>query len=175
MDDTIRIPLNHRKYAVIDAEDALRIAPYRWHAQCRDGIWFAARGEWVGQGAGASVRTVWMHRVILDAPPGVGVTHRNGDGLDNRKTNLRLCTRQQRGAKRRRNRNNTSGYRGVSYDAHSGRWKGVLRHGGRYLSLGYFATPEEAARAYDAAAREAFGEFAYRNIPADGDESARDV
>ncbi len=165
MSDAIRIPLNHRKYALIDAEDASRVAPYRWYASYDGDRWVAARGERIGHGAGTSVRTVYMHRAILDAPPELGVTFLNGDTLDNRKENLRMSTPAERGAKRRRNRNNTSGYRGVSFDTHSGLWRAVVRHSGVYVSAGYFRTPEEAARAYDAKASELFGAFAYRNLP----------
>jgi AP2 domain/HNH endonuclease len=167
MSEGIRIPLNHRKHALIDAEDAPLITPYRWYASYDGERWIAARGERLGHGVGAPVRTIYLHRVLIDAPPEMGVTHLNGDTLDNRNANLRLCTRSERGAKRRRNLNNTSGYRGVSYDAHSGLWRAVVRSHGLYVSAGYFKTPEEAARAYDTTASELFGEFAYRNLPLD--------
>ncbi len=165
MSDAIRLPLNHGKYALIDAEDAPRVAPYRWYASYDGDRWVAARGERVGHGAGAPVRTVYLHRAILDAPPELDVTYLNGDTLDNRKANLRLSARSERGARRRRNRNNTSGYRGVSFDTHAGLWRAVVRHRGVYVSVGYFRTPKEAARAYDAKASDLFGASAYRNMP----------
>jgi len=159
--------LNHGKFALIDAEDLPRVAPYRWHAthDADTGRWYAERGERLGKGKGARVRTVRMHRAILDAPPGMEVRHRNGDGLDNRKANLVLCTRAQRNTTNRLFRSNTSGYRGVSWFAPAGRWRAKLRHGGTQLHLGYYATAEEGARAYDAKAAELFGVYAYQNFP----------
>jgi hypothetical protein len=171
MTDVIRIPLNHGKYALIDAEDAPFIAPYRWYASYDGERWVAARGERIGHGRRAPVRTIYMHRAILAAPPEMGGTFLNGDTLDNRKANLRLSTRSERGARRRRNKNNTSGYRGVSFDTHSGRWRAVVRCGGVYVSAGYFRTPDEAAHAYDNKARELFGSVAYQNMPGNNSES----
>jgi hypothetical protein len=172
--DAVRIPLNHGKVALIDAEDLPRVAPYRWHASYdgRSDRWYAVRGERLGTGEGARVRTVRMHRAILDAPPGMEVRHGNGDGLDNRRANLRLMTRTQRNAQRGMFRTNTSGYRGVSWFAPLGRWRAKLRYGGTQLHLGYHATAEAAARAYDAKAAELYGVQAYRNFPDGADNES---
>jgi len=166
--ETVCIPLNQGKRAVIDADDLPRIVPYHWFAyHVRQGDrWLAARTERSGDGKHAPVRTIWMHRVILDAPTGVDVTHLNGDGLDNRKRNLRTVTVVEKGARGRLRRTNTSGYRGVSRHAQSGKWRAMLQHRGAKLHLGVFATREEAARAYDAKALALYGELAILNFPA---------
>lgn len=101
----------------------------------------------------------------MNAPPGLEVDHINGDRLDNRRENLRLCTRRQntRNAKAR----SACGYRGVSHDR--GRWRSRIHHVGvgALVSLGSFDTPEEAARAFDRAARRLHGAFARLNFDHD--------
>ena len=105
-----------------------------------------------------------MHRVILDAPTGVPVHRRNELRLDNRRANLRLATLSQSRADARLRSDNTSGYRGVTRSRRDGRWQAQIQVAGKRHFLGYFSYKEEAAQAYDAAAREAFGEFARLNI-----------
>ena len=87
------------------------------------------------------------------------IDHRDGDGTNNRWTNLRQATPSQNTANSRRPRHNTSGYKGVSLRT-SGRWRAVVCNKGRLISLGTFATPEAAHAAYAATARKLFGEFA---------------
>lgn len=86
------------------------------------------------------------------------IDHRDGDGTNNRWTNLRRATPSQNTANSRRPRSNTSGYKGVS--PHRKRWRAMICNQGRWVSLGIFATPEAAHAAYLAAARKLFGEFA---------------
>jgi len=105
-----------------------------------------------------------MHRVILDAPPAVEVDHINRNGLDNRRANLRLATRAENTRNAKLSRRNTSGFRGVSFDHFSGRWLAIVKSDGKTYRLGAFATPEEAAFAYDFAAAALHGEFASTNF-----------
>ena len=104
-----------------------------------------------------------MHRVILNAPPGREVDHINRNGLDNRRSNLRLATHAQNEA----NKPPRGEYKGAYWCKKSGRWRASIRVDGRLRHMGRFATREEAARVYDDAALEAFGEFAYLNFPRD--------
>ena len=104
--------------------------------------------------------SVQMHQVVAGY---TFVDHVNGDGLDNRRTNLRPADHSLNGANRRLGSNNTSGYKGVS--RHKTRWQAVLRAKGQRYYLGSYATAEQAARAYDAAAAEHFGPYARLNFP----------
>jgi HNH endonuclease len=88
------------------------------------------------------------------------VDHRDGDPINNRWDNLRLATRSQNSANRRRNRNNRSGFKGVIWDRRHGGWLARIGKDGRTYYLGRYATAEEAHAAYVAKARELFGEFA---------------
>ena len=91
--------------------------------------------------------------------------HRNGNGLDNQRRNLRPATRAQNNANARRRTDNTSGFKGVSWNKRYSRWYARIHTDGRYRFLGSFTDPEAAARVYDAAAAELFGEFARPNFP----------
>ena len=106
---------------------------------------------------------IMLHRALLNAPTGVFVDHRNGNTLDNRRINLRTCTHAE-------NNRNSRGFgrwmKGVSLDARmaSRPWRAGIKYEGRQITIGYFATEIEAALAYDAKARELFGEFARLNF-----------
>jgi hypothetical protein len=114
-----------------------------------------------------------MHRLIWQRaygpiPDGYRVDHiQHGEfgGLDNRRSNLRLATPRGNSANGRMRANNTSGYRGIHWVARASKWHATIRNiAGKKVHLGYFVTPEEAARAYDAAALEVYGEFASLNF-----------
>ena len=102
-----------------------------------------------------------MHREMLSPPPGMDVDHINGNPLDNRRANLRVCTRSENNGNLRRPRHNTSGFKGVCWEKWSGKWKATIKVKGKSRSLGRFLTPEDAHGAYCAAARAVWGEFAY--------------
>src|SRR5262245_20120322 len=148
----IEVPLTHGKVALIDDEDAERVLLYKWHAvQCKSGNWYARHTKYLGNRRYERTR---MHRLILNAPAGMDVDHKNGNGLDNRRDNLRLATDRQNALNQRRRSDNTSGYMGV---VRSGkRWLAQIHVGDKSIVLGRFHEPEDAARAYDSAAREHF-------------------
>ena len=103
-----------------------------------------------------------LARLIMDAPNECVVDHINGNPLDNRRANLRLCTQ----AENNLNRGATKGsFKGVWIDKRYGSWIAQIGHNGKRRHLGSFATPEDAARAYDTAARELHGNFAHLNFP----------
>lgn len=106
----------------------------------------------------------YLHRLLLNPPKGLVVDHRNHNGLDNRRANLRLCTRQENTANQaKRSREASSRFKGVNCRT-PGRWIAQIAVKQQRKYLGTFATEEDAARAYDRAAREHFGEFAYLNF-----------
>jgi PAS domain-containing protein len=92
------------------------------------------------------------------------VDHRNGNGLDNRRENIRPALPRENSANQRLSTANSSGFKGVTLYKRTGRWRAHIAAGGRHMHIGYFTTPEEAARAYDERASELFGEFANLNF-----------
>lgn len=112
-------------------------------------------------------RSVLLHRVLLDAKPGEYVDHINGDRLDNRRANLRLCTNRQNGQNQAgRPTQRKSSYKGVYKHAqHQPPFQAYLQIDGRRRSAGYYTSEEGAARAYDMAALHHFGPFARTNFP----------
>ncbi len=110
-------------------------------------------------------RTIKLHRLLLQPPSHLHVDHINGNALDNRRANLRVATSSQNNANRHRLTSNKSGFRGVSFNKSHNKWAGWIRKEGANYFLGYFANPEDAARSYDRASLELFGEYGLRNFP----------
>ncbi len=107
---------------------------------------------------------VFLHRLLLEAPPAMEVDHIDDNGLNNQRSNLRLCTPGQNQAKKRLNGSATSAFRGVYYDRRHSSWRATISFKGRQKYLGYFTNEIEAAHAYDAAAIRLYGEFARPNF-----------
>jgi len=152
------IPLTRGVVAIVDDEDYATLSFHKWCATPigRGNSFYAVRGVWSN---GTTVRA-YMHRVILCPPSGMHVDHISGDGLDNRRANLRLATYAQNNQNCRVYQNNKSGYKGVRWNRRDKRWLAEIRANGLRKYIGLFDSPAEAHAAYCAAAKELHGEFA---------------
>lgn len=151
---SLRVGRNHE--ALVDEADLHLIEGVKWKFVTRRGLTYAIAdigGEWV-----------LMHRLLTGAPRGKVVDHINGNGLDNRRANLRVCEHREniRNQKVRSGPAKTTKFKGVSLTK-SGRYSASIEQNDVRLHLGTFPTPEKAAKVYDAAARVFFGKFARTN------------
>jgi len=166
MNECVLIPLTKGMFARVDAEDAELVLAFKWCAAPGTRTTYAARAFRREDG---SQTTQSMHRLLT----GFEVTdHINGDGLDNRRSNLREATYSQNNRNARMRSHNTSGFKGVSWCKRSGKWRANIFVDGKQLHLGLHARLEDAARSYDAAARTHFGSFATLNFPRAGERPA---
>lgn len=150
------IPLTKGKVALVDDEDYSVLIQHPWAAG-GGGSNYAVRYE--------KGKAILMHRLIVNPEVGQCVDHVNGNGLDNRRSNLRACSHQEN----MRNRRTTdvagvSRFKGVYWEAKKRLWRARIAVDKKYKSLGRYKVEEDAARAYDRAARVYFGEFARVNF-----------
>jgi hypothetical protein len=151
------IELTRGKVAVVDDEDYPQLSRYNWFVTKNraNGNWYAGRNSSRLLG---KRRTILMHTQILS---GIGADHINGDGLDNRRSNLRLATATQNGANRKLSSNNTSGVSGVWWDMRLKKWRAQIKVNRRMIPLGQFIEKQAAILARQNAVKIHFGEFAH--------------
>lgn len=150
-------------FALVDDEDYALVSQYKWYIV--NGYAKAHTGRQNGKDG-----TLQMHRLILGLGSGDlrHIDHANHDGLDNRRCNFRLATPAQNNANSRKQRRiTTSQYKGVAWRRREQQWCAGIGVHGKKLWLGYFDNESEAARAYDSAAVQFFGEYALLNFPGD--------
>jgi hypothetical protein len=157
-----KIYLDEGKWTILDPNDYYRFGRFKWCIGGGNGKLYAIRGQRIGAD---DLKIVRLHRLIMNAPDGLLVDHRNGDGLDNRRANLRLATRAQNQYNKRKRKNATSRFRGVYFHKEHRKWAACLIVAGKKIWLGYFDSEIEAAKAYDEAAKKYRGEFACPNFP----------
>lgn len=143
-------------FTLVDDVDYEWASLFKW----REHAGYAARSQ--------DERVVFLHRLILNVPEGKVTDHINGVRWDNRRVNLRICTLAENGMNRVKGFNaKTSDYKGVHFrkDNQSRPWRASIRKDGKLRHLGNFMTQEDAARAYDQAAKTMFGPFSKLNFP----------
>ena len=154
------IPLSLGLVALVDDADYEAVmAAGPWSARPCGRTVYAQRARRLDDGRPT---TEQLHTFLTGRPY---VDHQNGDGLDNQRGNLRPTTHGQNMFNRRLYKNSTSGFKGVTRRRRDGRWQAQIQANKKHRHLGYFDAAEDAARAYDAAARELHGDFAQLNFP----------
>jgi len=162
------IPLTQGKFAIVDDEDFDRLNKYKWYFhkdnKDRDGGGYAHRAVRFCYKKQRQ-RPMPMHREILGLTLKhyKTVDHINHNKLDNRKCNLRLCTKRQNSFNRTKHITSKSKYKGIYWNKLVNKWRVSISYNGDYFYLGYFKDEIDAARAYNKKAEELFGEFASLN------------
>lgn len=160
--ETVAIELSKGKIALIDAADLPLVSQYKWYAVEAPDTYYAAHTTPRREGR----KMVLMHRLIAGADKSSCVDHRDGNGLNNTRDNLRICTHAQNCCNQRKNRRGKSRYKGVSPIMHKGEvrwWQANIQANGKPIYLGCYSSEEDAARAYNAAAIVYHKEFARLN------------
>lgn len=150
------IALTNGMEVKVDDQDFEELSKFRWYF----GFYQPGRPERGRAFRSENRKSIQMSRQIMGAQPGQIVDHVNGDGLDNQRDNLRFCTHQQN----MQNRGATQGKKYKGVHRYGNQWLAEIGVNGTNRIVGAFDTPEEAALAYDKAARELFGEFARVNL-----------
>jgi hypothetical protein len=158
------IPLTQGKVTLVDDEDYEMLSQWKWCAQRNRTDFYAVRQIPNPDPNGRRQITLYMHAFLCPAPEGMDTDHINRHGLDNQKANLRPATKPQNSHNRGSQSNNSSGYKGVDCRRGVGQWRARIMVDSKRITLGVFDTAEDAARAYNEAARLHHGEFAFQNL-----------
>lgn len=158
VEDLAYVPLTKGLEAVIDASDVDLVGAFKWFARIKkDATSYAVRRA---IGSDGQTFDVYMHRVIAQTPAEFDTDHIDGNGLNNRRSNLRYATKSQNMHNARKRKDNTSGFKGVCWHKSSGKWMARIRLGGKQHHIGSFSTVQAAHEAYSQMASRLHGEFA---------------
>jgi len=148
--DVAYVPLTRGYEAIVDIEDAGMASGYNWYVMfCGENLVYAARNERVT----GKRKTILMHRVVANPSEKQVVDHRDHNGLNNRKSNLRVCSHTENIRNSRKRLDNTSGYRGVCWNKKLRKWQAEINVNGEVIYLGTFKDIEKAYQAYCKASR----------------------
>ncbi|MCX5632698.1 MAG: AP2 domain-containing protein [Phycisphaerae bacterium] len=150
------IPLNNGRYAIVDSADFEKINKNKWGVKISTNTTYAVRM--------VNGKNVYMHNQIMQPPPGYVVDHRDRNGLNNGRHNLRLATKAQNCCNHLKRPGCKSKCRGVDYDKDLKKWRARIGFNNVRILLGYFDSEADAAKAYDNAARKLHGDFAILNF-----------
>jgi len=153
----LKIQLTQGKVAVVDVEDEALVLRHLWYYDS-DGY---AR---TNVNSGGKRRTMLMHRLINNTPEDIFTDHRDGDGLNNRRYNLRDAKNIQNLWNSKPHRDGSSKYKGVCWAKNRGKWLSRIMANGKTTQIGYFTCEERAAKEYDRRAKLLHGEFARLNF-----------
>jgi hypothetical protein len=151
------IPLTQDMNAIVDDADYETLSQFKWSVFHSGG---ANRKYYAQRSPHPKHQTILMHRMLMDYPGGMEIDHINGNGLDNRKCNLRICSKSQNMANRGKTKRNQSGAKGIIWDKANQRWMARIAIQRKTYFLGRFERIEDARSAYARAAQKYFGEFA---------------
>jgi len=152
-----KIKLTQGKYALVDDKDFEQLNQFKWCIWKDKNTDYAARRK--------SEKIILMHRYIMNCPQNKQIDHKNRNGLDNRRNNLRICNIHQNARNRVGNKNTSSKYKGVCWHKKSNKWTCKIGINNKRKSLGFYHHEKDAARIYDFWANKLFKEFAYLNFP----------
>lgn len=158
-----RIPLTKGFFALVDDEDFEKVNQFKWCAGVKNNVVYAMRRIRISTGRWSTQK---LHRFILGiTDPKIQIDHRDHDGLNNQRENLRVCTNRQNQQNVRKLTAwaTTSQFKGVCQRRRDNKWRSRIEVNGKREHLGYFNSEVEAAIAYDRAALQHFGEFAHTN------------
>jgi hypothetical protein len=151
-----QIPLTQNKFTLVDDEDFDFLNQWKWYLAHG----YAVRTQ---NNYGGKPKQIRMHRIILGTPDGLDTDHKNRDRLDNRRENLRVCNRSQNVANTFVEKQNHTGFKGVSWKTSNKKWVAQIRVNNVVKHLGLFDDIKKAIKSYDLAAKKYFGEFAVTN------------
>jgi len=157
------VPLTQGYEAIIDAADVPLVDGVNWFSiisRHRDGTHrtvYGGRNEWLGGGKQAFF---YLHRVVAGTPTGFDTDHINGDGLDNRRSNLRIATKSENNCNQRLSKSSASGVKGVSWDKDRAKWAAHIKIGGKMCHLGRYASLQDAADRVASERRKLHGTYA---------------
>ena len=148
--ETVQIPLSKGFYATVDIEDHERVSKHKWTALQTPWTVYARR-TWRSEDG--KQHSMYLHRFIMQPQPNEEVDHRDGDGRNCTRANMRIATKSNNAHNQKRKKTNTSGIKGVSFFKAVGRWRADITHNNKLIYLGSFLTKEEAGAAYATAAK----------------------
>ena len=150
-----KVQLTQNKFTIVDDGDYEYLNKYNWYVAKSKYSYYAAfdrRNKKIN-------KTIYLHRIIMNCPDGKFIDHINGNGLDNRKENLRICNKSQNSGNSKLRTDNTSGIKGVSWDKRNKKWVVRIKMDGKHKFLGYFSNKYYAKNVYEKVAKGYFGEF----------------